>query len=276
MRVALLISGRATRYEVCLLPILEACPYDIDLFMSINAEDCEYYSVMRTRLSKWLKGVYIQPFTIPEGFDTHFIDDYRYCYQLINGKWLPRNQLSMYWNDRNAFQMACDYETTHQIQYDCFMRFRADIIHTSLPSLKPIDGNEMKLYSIYPMCMFDSFGIHRRPIISSDWVWGNRKTMSIYCHTYDYVLKKNTELCGKYIFHFESNHTDCMVEHTIPIEYVHIHYHVDKHRKVFDTNWKRNEQGEYEDSRRVHIPGAHEFIHPESVQTLESIPVEAE
>jgi hypothetical protein len=276
MRIALLISGRATRYEVCLLPILEACKYDVDVFMSINAEDCDYYASMRIRLSKWLKGVYIQPFTIPDGFQTNFIDDHRHCYQLIDGQWLPRNQLSMYWNDRNAFQMACDYETEHKIQYDCFMRFRADIINTQLPSLQPIDQNEIKLYSIYPLCMFTSFGIHTRQIISSDWVWGNRKTMAIYCNTYDYVLNKNKERNGSYIFHFESNHTDCMVEHGVPIEYVHIRYNVDKHRKVFDTNWKRNEQGVYEDSRKVHIPGAHEYIHPTKVISLESIPVEAE
>jgi hypothetical protein len=231
---------------------------------------------MRERLSKWVKGVYIQPYCIPDNFHTQFIQDYRYCYQLIDGKWLPRNQLSMYWNDRNAFRMACEYETANQIQYDCFMRFRADIIHTQLPSLQPIHKDELKLYSIYPLCMFDSFGIHKRQIISSDWVWGNRKTMEIYCNTYDYVLKKNEEQNGSYIFHFESNHTDCMVEHGVPIEYVHIQYNVDKHRKVFDANWKRNAQGVYEDSRRIHINGAHEYINPKMIQTLESIPVEAE
>jgi len=43
MRIAMLISGRAARYEVCLLPILEACGYTIDLFMSINDIDGLYY-----------------------------------------------------------------------------------------------------------------------------------------------------------------------------------------------------------------------------------------
>jgi hypothetical protein len=276
MRVAMLLSGRVTRYESCLLPILESTPYCVDLFISVNGEECEYYACMREKLSKWLKGVYIQPFTIPEGFQTNFIDDHRHCYQNSNGRWLPRNQLSMYWNDRNAFQMACAYETTHQIQYDCFMRFRADIIYTQLPPLQPIDKDECKLYSIYPLCMFDSFGIHTRPIISSDWVWGNRKTMSFYCNTYDYVIKKNEERNGAYIFHFESNHTDCMVEHGVEIEYVHIRYNVDKHRKVFDINWKQNEHGTYDDSRKVHIPGAHAYIDPNTISSLQYIPVEPE
>ena len=276
MRVAMLLSGRVTRYESCLIPILEASPYTVDLFISVNGDDCEYYQCMREKLSKWIQGVYIQPFILPDKFETRFIDDDRHCYQQIDGKWLPRNQLSMYWNDRNAFQMACEYETTTQTPYDCFMRFRADIIHTHLPPLQPIDTNELKLYSIYPHCMFDSYGIHRRNILSSDWVWGNRKTMSIYCNTYAYVLKKNEELGGSYLFHFESNHTDCMVEHNVFIEYKHINYKVDKHRKVFDTNWKRNEQGGYDDSRKVHISGAHPYIDPKDVPSLEFLPVEAE
>jgi hypothetical protein len=56
-RVALLISGRAARYEVCLLPFLEnidETQYKIDLFMSINDEMCPYYENMIKRLQKWL------------------------------------------------------------------------------------------------------------------------------------------------------------------------------------------------------------------------------
>ena len=35
MKIAMLISGRAARYEVCLLPILKKTTYhDIDLFLS--------------------------------------------------------------------------------------------------------------------------------------------------------------------------------------------------------------------------------------------------
>jgi hypothetical protein len=276
MRVAMLITGRATRYEECLLPILERCKYDIDLFISINAEDCEYYKCMREKLNKWLKGVYIQPFIIPSDFNTEFIDDEKHCYQFINNKWLPRNQLSMYWNDRNAFEMACKYEYDNKFEYDYYMRFRADIINTELPILEKINNHELNIFTIYPHCMFESYGIHKRPIISSDWVWGNRKTMAIYCNTYDFVIKKNKEYENRYVFHFESNHTDCMVENNVHIEYVHIKYGVDRHRKVFDTNWKLNTNGHYSDSRKIHIPGAHEYISPESVTTLAHIPVEPE
>ena len=68
----MLISGRAARYEVCLLPILEACGYTIDLFMSINDTDGLYYTVMREKLAKWIKGLYIHPYVIPADFKTEF------------------------------------------------------------------------------------------------------------------------------------------------------------------------------------------------------------
>jgi hypothetical protein len=99
--------------------------------------------------------------------------------------------------------------------------------------------------------MFTSFGIHKRDIISSDWVWGNKKTMSVYCNTYNYVLEQNKKANGNYIFHFESNHTDIIVDHNIPIKYCNIYYNVDLQRKIFDKTWNKNEDGAVNDSRKV-------------------------
>ena len=49
----MLISGRAARYEVALLKILQKSNYyDIDLFMSINDKNksCKYYQTMKISL----------------------------------------------------------------------------------------------------------------------------------------------------------------------------------------------------------------------------------
>lgn len=273
MKVALLISGRAARYEVCLLPLLQQCKYDVHVFMSINDEDCEYYEVMKEKLKPWLKGLYIQPYKFPSDFHTIYHNQYMYSYQKIDGKWLPRNQLSMYSNDTKAFTMAADYELEYGIEYDVFMKFRADICNTSLPTLGPIDKDETVLYSIDPLCKFISFGIHKVPIVSSDWVWGNKKTMAIYCNTYEYVLEKNKTANGNYLFHFESNHTDCIIDKKVNVKYVPIYYNVDTHRKIFDTNWKKNENGEYDDSRRILMPGAHEYVNIKTVTSTDHIPV---
>ena len=68
MKIALLISGRSARYEVCLLETLKNTSYDVDVFMSINDEECKYYEIMRKKLSKWLKGLYINPYNVPDDF----------------------------------------------------------------------------------------------------------------------------------------------------------------------------------------------------------------
>jgi hypothetical protein len=250
MRIAMLISGRAARYEVCLLPILEACEYEIDLFLSINDNDGLYYKVMREILAKWIKGLYIQPYIIPADFKTDFVQGgWQMYYQRIDGVWVPRNQLSMYYNDGNAFKMACDYSTSQGFEYDLFMRFRSDIFNVTIPKLVQVDPSTLVLHSIVPHALNTTFGKYKSKAVSSDWVWGNKKTMAIYCNTYEYVLRENRLANGKYLFHYESNHTDHMVENDIQIEYYPIKYDTDANRKLFDDTWKINEDGSVNDSR---------------------------
>ncbi len=277
MRIALLLSGRAVRYEVCLLPILQKAPYDIDIFMSINDEPCAYYETMKETLKPWLRDIYIHPFTVPSELPIVFQEnDYRYCYQKIQGEWKPRNQLSMFWNDTNAFTMATRYAEQKGIVYDCFMKFRTDIFNTAFPTLSPISLHETKIYSIDPLCCFTSFGIHPRKIVSSDWVWGNQRSMAIYCNTYEFVLQKLLEKEGNYIVHFESCHTDMLVEQAVQIEYIKIQYNIDSNRKIFDRTWKVNEDGTVDDSRKIPPKGFQGYAFMSSLTTTEHIPVIAE
>jgi hypothetical protein len=219
--------------------------------MSINDTDGLYYTVMREKMAKWIKGVVITPYSIPADFKTDFIpDNFKMCYQRINGVWVPRNQLSMYYNDGNAFKMACDYSAEHGFEYDLFMRFRSDIFNTAIPTISPVDPSTLVLYSVVPGLSI-SFGKHIRRPVSSDWVWGNKKTMAIYCNTYEYVLQNNRVANGNYLFHYESNHTDHMVSSGVQIEYHKLVYNVDANRKLFDDTWKLNENGSTNDSRGV-------------------------
>ena len=97
--------------------------------------------------------------------------------------------------------------------------------------------------------------------------------MAIYCSTYDYVLTQSNKCNGNYLFHFESNHTDCMIDHDVKIQYVNIFYNVDLNRKIFDQNWKKDEHGEYGDSRKVLPQGAHEYIDIKTVKTSDHIAI---
>ena len=108
----MLISGRAARYEVCLLRVLRKNQHIIILneFMSINDENenCNYYNKMKEDLKLIDKVLLYKKYNIPEDFFNLFdktISKHSLA-QFINGKWVPYNVLSMLYNDNNAYNMA--------------------------------------------------------------------------------------------------------------------------------------------------------------------------
>lgn len=270
MRIALLISGRAARYEVCLLPILEECKYDYEfhIFMSINDTDALYYEKMRERLSKYLKKLYIHPYSLPDGFQYRHPGS-RWNFQKIHNEYLPYNIMSMYWNDSNAFTMAVEYAKEQNIRYDLFMKFRTDITETSIPELIEVEEDVFELFSIFPSCHFTSNGLYKEPIVSDAWAWGTYKTMKIYCNTYNYVVVKNKELDGSYFICFESSLTDNIVEHQLPYTYVRCPYKLDAHRRIFDKSFERDEQGSITggDIRQGQLKECHNYIDPRTIDT---------
>lgn len=245
MKIALLISGRIARYDVCLIPFLENLnsSYEIDLFLSINDEtsDCEYYKLMMKRLEKWVKGCDIKKYTIPEEIAQIFDPNESVGFlkvqvqlQKINGKFLPYNCLSMYYNDNNSFNMACNYSKHNNFEYDVFMKYRSDIINTKYPLFSIVNNNEYKLHCVTPLCNFPSNGLIRKPIVSDAFAWGNKKIMEIYCNTYQYVLHKIKKYNGKYFVAFECSLSDNIYENNIPVSYYNIPYSHDKNRRMYD------------------------------------------
>lgn len=268
-RVAMLISGRATRYEACLLPMLEKSRQQFDVFMSINDEDCFYYEVMRTRLAKWLKGVYIQPYRMPDNFQCKFIEnDYRFAYQHLDGKWVPRNVLSHFFNDTNAFKMASDYAALNGFAYDFIMKCRSDIIG-DLDKVCFSDSNPGVLYSVFANCRFKTFGKHNADVVLQDWHWGDPVVMRLACSTYEYIMEESAKSGGDYLFHFESNFVDNLIDRGVKNQYVDIPYAVDMHRRLFDSTWNPSN---VTDSRRVNCACASTFIDIKTITNLNELP----
>ena len=243
MHIALLISGRAARYEVCLLPILEASTHTIDVFMSINDECCEYYETMKIRLAKWLKGLRFEKYELPSDFkfDVPHNKQLDYHHQIVDGKEVPYNQMSMYYNDNMSFKMACDYEESNGIKYDLFMKFRADICCTLMPvKLEKVEESKYLLYSIVPQCDMMALAKHKVRIISDAWVWSNKQTMGIYCNTYNYVLEQLNTSNGKYLVHYESGVTDNIYDNKIPVVYINLPYKLDRNRRILEKPCQTN------------------------------------
>jgi hypothetical protein len=152
----------------------------------------------------------------------------------VNNKYVPLNILSMWFNYKNAFEMAIDYEKQNGFEYDFLMTFRSDIIIDKIPLFKKVEENI--LYSINQPCQFISFGIHKVPIISPEWVFAKKDIMKTYLQTYDFIIEQS-KLDNNYICHYESNVTDNCIEKKINyVRVYNINYEVDKNRRRFD-NW---------------------------------------
>ncbi len=235
-KIALLISGRATCWENCLLPILEnSIDYDIDLFMSINNknENCEYFTLMKNKLSSYLKNIYIKEFTVPDDFINTSSHE-QSVKQLVNNKYIPLNILSMWFNYKNAYEMACNYEKQNNFEYDFFMTFRSDLIIDKIPLF---NANENILYSIIQPCHFISFGIYKVPIVSPEWVFAKKDIMKIYLETYNFIIEQS-KIDNTYICHYESNVTDNCIKKNLNIKRINgINYSVDANRRRFD-DWE--------------------------------------
>lgn len=242
MRVAVLISGRLKCYERCLIPLLENSQYDVDLFISINAERDDYYNNALSGLSKWLRREYICQYTIPKSYKDIFIN-----MNSGTNEPLPYNQLSMFFNDRNAFELATQYANHNNSEYDVYMKYRSDIITDFLPNIQITE--EYKIFSVIPWNNHYSPVIDRsKPTIYNgpgDWrlqetidapwvsdaiVYGNRNSMNAYTQTYKYCLEMNELWNGLYPIAFEPSVTHNVYDKGLSVEYFSAPYTIDPSR----------------------------------------------
>jgi hypothetical protein len=288
MKIAILISGRSARYDVCLLNILNNTSYDVDVFMSINDNECEYYEVMRQKLSKWLKDVCIKPYNVPDDFENYSPNTLR---QRVGDRLVPLHNLSMFYNDRNAFDMAAKYADENEFEYDAYMKFRSDIISDNFPQI--IKTDEYKIFSVVPLCQYVCPLVNRElkilehingdgspvmdkcvPWISDAIAYGNRKSMNTYCDTYNFVMEINNDWGGNYPINFEPCVTQNIYDKKMSFEYFNHPYALDRNRRIFDKIWEKSGTSECGDMRIQQIVGAMPPIDIADYKTTEYIPVD--
>jgi hypothetical protein len=242
MKVAILISGRLKCYEKCLIPVLESRNYDVDLFLSINSEKDDYHKRAFEDLSKWLKNEYTSPYIPPQSYKNIFIN-----MNSGTNEPFPYNILSMFFNDRKAFELATEYADNNNFEYDAYMKYRADIITDHLPDVSKT--NERKIFSVIPACNHSVPLIDRsKPTIYNgpgDWhlqntevvnwvsdaiVYGNRMSMDVYTQTYNYCLEMNELWKGLYPIAFEPSVTHNVYDKNLSVEYFSLSYSHDPSR----------------------------------------------
>ena len=247
MKIALLLSGRVTRYKECLIPLLYKTNHDIDIFISVNDDDSEFYDNLKNDLKKWLKDIYIKKYEIPEDFNN---TQTRKLFKKIGREndvdKILLHSLSWYYNDTNVFNMAKNYADKNNFEYDIYFRTRSEIISYEFPNF--IKGD--KLYCSIPVANYKlsicdnvegefidrklhAFGelkFHNKDVIA-EIAYGNRKNMEYYCSTYEYVLRKNKELNGNLFVCLEVCITMNINDKTDNYEFFKYTYDLDPLRK---------------------------------------------
>ena len=231
MRIAILISGRLKCYQSCLLPLLESVNYDVDLFCSINDIESEYYEIARKNLSPWLKSLYVYPYSFPDRFEEIFVNINT---NLPEPK--PYNPMSMFFNDRNAFDMATKYADSNEFEYDAYMKYRSDIITSSLPEINTTDS--YKIFSVVPWCNYTAPVVTRDPLgygidvpwVSDAIVYGNRNSMQAYTETHNFCMEMLEVFEGRYPCNFEPSVTQNTYDKFLRVEYFNKPYTIDPSR----------------------------------------------
>ncbi len=280
----MIISGRAARYEVGLLEVLKNTKHDVDLFISVNDEYGPYYENMKKRLSCWLKGLEISTYVIddeffeivnPESWHLSQQVGYPISCQKINGKYIPYNTMSCFFNDNRAFNMAIKYQNTQEIHYDCYMKFRSDIINTKIPDEIPISD----IIYTAPICTFGSNGLYKNKLIVSDaWTWGRYREMSVYFNTYNFVLEMNKKYKGQILINFEDSLTDNLTQNNIKHEFFDIKYSLDLNRRIFDKNWNREDISDSRVFYQNHLNelNSHDYLDSSKVDSLDFLPAKSQ
>jgi len=232
MRVAILISGRLKCYEKCLIPLLKNANYTIDLFCSINDNERSYYDDARQRLNPWLVEMYVKKYEFPENFYNTFIaasgDGSR-----------PINQMSCFFNDRKAFELATSYADENGFEYDAYMKYRADIQTSSLPDV--VTSDEFEIYSVVPWCNYHVPLLDREipsyldgeivGWVSDAIVFGNRKSMEAYTETHNFCVEMNELFEGHYPCNFEPSVTQNAYDKGLKINYFNKPYSLNSERR---------------------------------------------
>tara|TARA_R110000868_G_scaffold124816_1_gene329716 strand:- start:6444 stop:7271 length:828 start_codon:yes stop_codon:yes gene_type:complete len=206
MKIALFISGRITCYEENLIPCLHTLSLknDIDLFISVNGIRDEYHIEAETKLNKWLKHISYEEYHVPKNFISN-INPHTYL-QNINGIDVPYKPLSCFYNDQKAYKNIKIYENKNNFKYNLYCKFRPDLIFKNLNSFnfKEISIDKKIIYSCTQPVTCNFWGNATFPMLLSDaFAYGNEISMYRYVNTYNFILKMNKKLNGKYRISYE-------------------------------------------------------------------------
>ena len=257
LNLAFFISGRLTCYEEHLIPFLEFIDkkYNVLLFISINGIRDEYHLIAEDKLKRWLAHICYEEYKIPSNMKPNIHPET--LFQIVDNKKVPYTNLSCFYNDAKAFRNIIQYEIENNIKCDIYIKFRPDIIFENMNDVHFIKDNEESLiiHTNINLSIHPYGNVTIPPMISVNFDYGNRKSMEIYCNTYNYILEQNELRQGYYRINFETCITESVINYNlvdstdsytlrdkiinnsrnIQIDYIKCNYIVDVNRRKLDT-----------------------------------------
>jgi len=216
--LAIFISGRLLYYNECLYPIINNLyqKYNVYLFFSINTFSLDINNQKSTSIEFIINDLKKK---FGESFCECSFEEYKLPKYIVD-KYIENNintfgynVFSCFYNDRKNFRLIEEYEINNNINFDIICKIRSDLIlYNDIDFI--IDNKDDLIIHNKHMMEIRYWGhfYNDTPLMISDaFAYGNKKSMKIYCSTYDWILKNN--LNGLYFQTFEIALTDSILQH---------------------------------------------------------------
>jgi hypothetical protein len=205
-RIAMVLSGRATRYEFNLLHQLKKF-YNkyptvwIDIFVSINGKPDEYY--MKLKADLFVCKIRFEEYIWPENFKQYAFTNVRH--DALEDPRITYNMNSMYYNNLKNLEMIQYYCNRNNITYDKCILYRSDIVTEELPYILMdiLDDNTVYFFKELKALVNNRIVTWRdEDKITNGVVLGTMNIMIKYLEFYkfieEYIIKENI------LFHSET------------------------------------------------------------------------
>lgn len=217
LKIALFISGRLLGYRDCLLPFINNLKkkYNIFLFFSINTFSLDnnnnnlelVINDLKNTFGETIGEIYFEEYKFPKNYVENRIDN--------NVTTFTYNCLSCFYNDSKNMELIENYEKNNNITFDIICKTRSDALFNNDVNFI-MDSNDELIIRNKHMTDIRYWGhIYKdTPLMISDaFAYGNKISMKHYCSTYNWILKNDLILKGKYSQTFEIYLTDSILQH---------------------------------------------------------------
>jgi hypothetical protein len=216
LKIALFISGRLLGFKDCLLPFINNIKnrYNIYLFFSINTFSLDKTENLKSVISD-LKNAF------GENIGDIYFEEYKFPKSYVENRTnnnvnvFSYNCLSCFYNDKKNLELIENFEKKNNIIFDIICKTRSDIYFMNKFDFIVDKKNDLIIRNKHMDDIRFWGHIYKdTPLMISDaFAYGNKISMNYYCSTYDWILKNDLLLKGKYTQGFEIYLTDSILQH---------------------------------------------------------------